>query len=55
VDATPAIAMAAARNPDKIEKALDFVSGALEPGPPPMTKAGIAGYNAAKTYEKMKK
>ena len=43
VDATPAIAMAAARNPDKIEKALDFVSGALEPGPPPMTKAGEAG------------
>jgi len=55
VDVAPANAMAAARNPDKIEKALDFVSGAFEPGPPPMTKAKVAGYAGPWLYNKLRK
>jgi len=43
VEALPAIAAVAARNPDKIENAFDFLSGAFVPGPPPMTTAGQAG------------
>ena len=43
VEALPALAAVAARNPDKIENAFDFLSGAFVPGPPPMTTAGQAG------------
>ena len=43
VEAVPAIAAVAARNPDKIEKAYDFLSGAFVPGPPTATPAGEWG------------
>ena len=43
VEALPALAAVAARNPDKIEKAFDFLSGAFVPGPPPMTWGGVRG------------
>ena len=44
VEAVPALVAVAARNPDKVEKAFDFLSGAYVPGPPAMTKAGVTGY-----------
>ena len=43
VEVAPAIIATAARNPDKIEQAMDFVSGAFMPGPPPMTPAAMWG------------
>ena len=43
VEALPALAAVAARNPDKIEKAYDFLSGAFVPGPPNMTWYGSLG------------
>ncbi len=54
-EATPAAAAAAAKNPDKIANALDFVSGVFDPGPPPMTGAGVTGYITNKTYERFNK
>ncbi|MDQ7834778.1 MAG: hypothetical protein RDU24_05300 [Humidesulfovibrio sp.] len=47
-EAAPAIIATAMRNPDKIEKAYDFLSGAFVPGPPNMTPAGRLG--GALTY-----
>ena len=43
MEAVPAIIATAARNPDKIEKAFDFLSGAFVPGPPSVTPAGELG------------
>ena len=43
VEALPALAAVAARNPDKIEKAYDFLSGAFVPGPPAMKPAAMWG------------
>jgi len=43
VEALPALAAVAARNPDKIENAFDFLSGAFVPGPPAMTIPGELG------------
>jgi len=55
VEAAPATIAIAARNPDKIEKALDFMSGAFVPGPPPMTISGEAGYLGNKAYDRWSK
>ena len=52
VEVAPALVAVAARNPDKVEKAFDFLSGAFVPGPPAMTKAGGAGYLGSKAYDK---
>ena len=51
VEAAPAIFAAAARNPEKIEKAFDFLSGAFVPGPPPMTRSGVTGYATNELYK----
>ncbi|MDQ7834777.1 MAG: RHS repeat-associated core domain-containing protein [Humidesulfovibrio sp.] len=51
-EAAPAIIATAMRNPDKIEKAYDFLSGAFVPGPPTMTGAGGAGYIGNWAYDK---
>ena len=48
----PIIATTVARNPDKVEKAYDFLSGAFVPGPPPMTGTGVAGYAGPWLYNK---
>lgn len=51
VEVAPALVAAAARNPKNIERAMDFVSGASDPGPPPMSWAGLAGYAANEGHE----
>ncbi len=43
IEAAPIVATTVAKNPEKVEKTLDFLSGAFNPGPPPMTEAGGAG------------
>jgi len=43
VEAGPIIATTVARNPEKVEQAYDFLSGAFVPGPPSMTPAGQWG------------
>ena len=53
VEATPAIVGAVARNPDMVEAAGDFVSGAIEPGPPPMTPGGIIGDGVRKGFDEV--
>jgi hypothetical protein len=51
----PAAIGAAMQHPERLavasKAATDFVTGAVDPGPPPMTKAGIAGYAVNKAYE----
>ena len=48
--AGPIIATTVARNPEKVEQAYDFLSGALDPGPPSMTRGGAAGGFASVLY-----
>jgi len=43
VETGPIIATTVARNPEKVEKAYDFLTGALVPGPPAMTWGGVRG------------
>ncbi len=54
VEALPALAAVAARNPDKIEKAYDFLSGYFDPGPPNMTWAGVSGSGTKGALDFMK-
>ena len=50
--AGPIIATTVARNPEKVEQAYDFLSGALVPGPPPTTWPGEIGYIGSWAYDK---
>jgi len=50
LEAGPIIATTVARNPEKVEQAYDFLSGALDPGPPPMTRGGAPGGFASVLY-----
>ncbi len=43
VEAAPAAAATVARNPENVEKAYDFLTGAFVPGPPAMTWGGVRG------------
>lgn len=38
-------------DPDKVTAMGDFVAGAVDPGPPPQTPAGAAGYAVSKGYD----
>jgi len=55
VEAGPIIATTVARNPEKFRGAYEFLSGAFDPGPPPLTKSGISGYITNKVYERLDK
>jgi hypothetical protein len=47
VEVAPVIATTVARNPEKLEQAYDFLTGAFVPGPPPMTWGGVRGGGVA--------
>ena len=50
LETAPIVATTVARNPEKVEQAYDFLSGALDPGPPPMTRGGAVGGFASVLY-----
>jgi RHS repeat-associated protein len=50
VEAGPMIATTVARNPEKVQGAYDFLSGALDPSLPPTTSAGVKGYAVNEAY-----
>jgi hypothetical protein len=50
VEAGPMIFMTVARNPEKVQGAYEFLSGALDPSLPPTTWAGVKGYAANEAY-----
>jgi len=52
VEVAPIIATTVARNPEKVEKAYDFLTGAFVPGPPTMTLPGEVGYIGSWAYDK---
>ncbi|WP_415518025.1 MAG: hypothetical protein ACEB74_09945 [Desulfovibrio aminophilus] len=52
--AAPAVMTTAMRHPDKVAAATDFVSGFFDPGPPPLTKAGVLGTYAKDELGKAK-
>ncbi|MDY0306103.1 MAG: RHS repeat-associated core domain-containing protein, partial [Desulfovibrionaceae bacterium] len=51
----PAVMTTAMRHPDKVAIGTDFVSGFFDPGPPPLTRGGLAGYLATKGREELQK
>ena len=50
VEAGPIIATTVARNPEKVQGAYEFLSGAFDSSLPPTTWAGVKGYAANEAY-----